>query len=209
MSKMQDMEIVVVNFGEGKPIYTEAVFPDPEVRSIFANREEEARSRRRLARRRNRNARHRRNNASSDRANGNNTQGEGQSNTTAHDSANRNEMSEVRENEDGWFVLSIPLSNSSSPRHFSSRPNSRQQLTVPPANQNRHHPGEEEMEFFLSPEATPEPSPASSPVVKRIGKKWINSALRQVSGCRTCRGDLAILTRHRPQLREASFMQVG
>lgn len=204
------MEIVVVNFGEGKPIYTEAVFPDPEVRSIFANREEEARSRRRLARRRNRNARHRRNNASSDRANSNNTQGDSQSSNPSQDNnGNRDETSRVREDEDGWFVLSIPLSNSSSPSRYHNRsPNGRQQLAVPPANQNRHHPGEEEMEFWLSPEATPEPSPAASPVVKRIGKKWINNALRQVSGCHTCRGDLAILGRNRPQLREASFLQV-
>lgn len=49
---MQDLEIVVVNFGNNAPIYTEAVFPDPEVRSIAAEKEDKARQRRREARRR-------------------------------------------------------------------------------------------------------------------------------------------------------------
>lgn len=52
---MQKMEIVVVNFGDDAPIYTEAVFPDPEVRSIVEEREEQDRQRRREARRRARN----------------------------------------------------------------------------------------------------------------------------------------------------------
>lgn len=54
---MQDLEIVVVNFGNNAPIYTEAVFPDPEVRSLVAEKEEKARQRRREARRRMRNER--------------------------------------------------------------------------------------------------------------------------------------------------------
>ncbi|XP_045118389.1 E3 ubiquitin-protein ligase Nedd-4-like isoform X8 [Portunus trituberculatus] len=49
---MQDLEIVVVNFGASAPIYTEAVFPDPEVRSIAAEKEDKARQLRREARRR-------------------------------------------------------------------------------------------------------------------------------------------------------------
>ena len=49
---MQDLEIVVVNFGTNAPIYTEAVFPDPEVRSIAAEKEDQERQRRREARRR-------------------------------------------------------------------------------------------------------------------------------------------------------------
>lgn len=53
---MQNVEVVVVNFGPGKPIYTESVYPDPEVRSLAAQREEQARLQRREARRQNRHA---------------------------------------------------------------------------------------------------------------------------------------------------------
>ena len=55
---MQDLEIVVVNFGTNAPIYTEAVFPDPEVRSLVVEEEEKARQRRHVARRHHRNERH-------------------------------------------------------------------------------------------------------------------------------------------------------
>ncbi|KAK4307580.1 hypothetical protein Pmani_020663 [Petrolisthes manimaculis] len=48
---MSNLEVVIVNFEPSLPMFTESVFPDPEVKSIVTQREEQARLRRRVERR--------------------------------------------------------------------------------------------------------------------------------------------------------------
>ncbi|KAK7072389.1 hypothetical protein SK128_006910, partial [Halocaridina rubra] len=237
---MQDLEVVIVNFEPGKPIYTEAVFTDPEVRSIQATREAEARNRRREARRRRRQARTRQVNNSNNTAGDNHQHvdldnaDEADNSDNENDSgsdAQGNQIRRIRINgEDGtsdeWFVIPFPhderiqhSDNTASnrnrrvPQTLSSERVShanRTFLSVPPANPNRYHPNEEE-ELWLSPEPTPinSPihSPVSSPVVQRLGKKWKENVFNRLSGCHTCRGDLAILSRHRPKLQKDAFVK--
>ncbi|XP_066941816.1 E3 ubiquitin-protein ligase Nedd-4 isoform X13 [Macrobrachium rosenbergii] len=229
---MQDLEVVVVNFDPTKPVFTEAVFTDPEVRSIRAEREAEARNQRREARRRHRHAHRRRANAANpnqSNSNGNlrpvgNLAG---SDNDHSDDSNGNEEGDnsrervrsLRNGTDGWVMISFPVdvpnqSSNRSLRHRSggvtlAEPNRSRVsnlLSVPPSNPNRYHPDQEE-ELWLSPEPSPATSPTSSPVVQRIGKKWKDSVLSRLSGCNTCRGDLAILSRHRPQIQKATFFK--
>ena len=252
---MQDLEIVIVNFHPEKPIFTEAVFEDPEVRSVRAEREAAARALRREARRRNRRAQRRANAANG--GNNNSSSGRNQqqnedleSSDESADEANHsngnqnsgrngatgNQVRSVNVMGDEVTVVSLPVRGSnrrttlSRARHILSAPLSRRgrtqspnTLNVPPANPNRYHPDLAE-EIWLSPEPSPVPSrvsspihspihspvhsPALSPVVKRAGKKWKENALHLPHGCNTCRGDLAILSRHRPQIQKDTFVKV-
>ncbi|XP_064113456.1 uncharacterized protein LOC135220056 [Macrobrachium nipponense] len=213
-------------------IHRSCVLADPASSvSIRAEREAEARNRRREARRRHRHAHRRRANAADpnqSHSNGN-LQPVGNladSDNDQSDDSNGNEGDNTRERvrrlrngTDEWVMVSFPVDapNQSSNRSFRqrsaagtvaepNRPQVSNLLSVPPSNPNRYHP-DQEGEFWLSPEPSPASSPTSSPVVQRIGKKWKDSVLSRLSGCNTCRGDLAILSRHRPQIQKATFFK--
>nr|XP_053634034.1 E3 ubiquitin-protein ligase Nedd-4-like isoform X3 [Cherax quadricarinatus] len=240
---MQNMEIVIVNFSSEKPMFTEAVFPDPEVRSIFADREEAARNRRREARRRlRRNQRRAARSAISSSDNREHWQESSGPNSLIqyHTTSNIN-TSEIRHvrisgSEDEWFVLSLGGESTdedaesvgpqqdvasthryllvpSTIRHQHSTQSGSQHLALPLASQHRHHPGEEEEEEEQEWRLNSEPLAVNS-----IKPNPINSTYQQMGknrkksvawsrGCKTCKGDLAILSHHRPRLRQALFSQ--
>lgn len=80
---------------------------------------------------------------------------------------------------------------------------------VPMANQNRHHPDEEDVEeWLLTPEPSPHPSPIQSPVIQRIARKWRDKSPIHINGCNTCRGDVAIHSHQRPRLSQRLFKKV-
>lgn len=231
---MQNMEIVVVNLEPGKPMYTEAVFPDPEVRSIFADREEEARTRRLEARSHNHLGHHQSVNCTTNNSDNGQQRDPSNNNQNYSGSISSGEVRHVRisATDEEWFVFSFPGGNSQGnpgsvhphqtvlstqqsltvPVPIQQHHSNQQEQVLPLASHHRYHPDEELEEWWLSSEPTPtnspNPSPINSPIIQQIGKKWRNKSLARLSGCNTCRGDLAILSHQRPELREASFLQV-